>query len=116
MGDVQCSIGLSNRQSTVGVPGADIGDQSRACKTRLCLCLYPCSGVDICADEHTEYSTHSVVFVSLLKISELYTISKSLGGPYLKYIVTTHVLQQTICYYYCIDTGVPGHRRSKSGV
>ena len=39
---VQCSICMSNCQSTVGVPGASIGDQSRACETRLYLFLYPC--------------------------------------------------------------------------
>ena len=33
---------MSNCQSTVGVPGASIGDQSRACETRLYLFLYPC--------------------------------------------------------------------------
>ena len=38
---VHCSICMSNCQSTVGVPGASIGDQSRACETRLYLFLYP---------------------------------------------------------------------------
>ena len=62
-----------------GVPRANIGDQSRACETRSCLFLCPCIGVDICTDIHTEYSTHCVGFVLLLKFSELYTISKSHG-------------------------------------
>ena len=39
--------------------------------------LYPYIGVDICTDTHTEYSKYCVVFVSLLKISELYIISMS---------------------------------------
>ena len=66
-----------------GVPGANIGDQSRACETRSCLFLCPCIGVDICTDIHTEYNTLSC-FVSLLKFSELYTISKSHGRTVLK--------------------------------
>ena len=70
---------MSNRQSTVGAGGADIGDQSRAYETRSCLFLYPYSGVYTCTDIHTEYSTHCIVFVSLIKISELYIISKSHG-------------------------------------
>ena len=78
----QCSIGLSKRKSSVGVPGASIDVQSRACETRSCLFLNPCSGVDIYTDIHTEYGTHCVVFASLLKISELYIVSKSPGGPY----------------------------------
>ena len=44
-----------------GVPGVNIGDQSRACETRSCLFLCSCIGVDICTDIHTEYSTHCVV-------------------------------------------------------
>ena len=70
---------MSNRQSTVGSSGANIGDQSRAYETRSCLFLYPCSGVYICTDIHTEYSTHCIVFVSFVKPSELYIISKSHG-------------------------------------
>ena len=59
------------------------------------------------------YIQHTVVFVSLLKISELYIISKSYGGPYKKHIITAHVLQQTtpyrLYYYYCCtDAGVSG--------
>ena len=37
-----------------------------------------------CTDIHTKYSTHCVVFVSLLKISEPYIISKSHGRAVLK--------------------------------
>ena len=45
------------------------------------------------------YIQHTtVVFVSLLKISELYIISKSYGGPYKNNIITAHVLQQTSPY------------------
>ena len=50
--------------------------------------MYPCIGVDICTDINTEYSTHRVVFVSFLKISELYIISKSHGGPRTKRILS----------------------------
>ena len=112
MCDVQYSIGMSKRQSTVGFTGANIGDQSQACETRSCLFLYPCSRVDICTDIHTEYSTH-YCFVSLLKICELYIIFKSYGGPYKKHIITAHVLQKTTAYrlyYYCCTdaAGVPG--------
>ena len=82
--DVQCSICMSKRQSTVGVPGANIGGQSRACERgRVCFCiLVAYQVVDICTDIHTEYSTRCVVFVIFLKFSELYRISKSHGGPY----------------------------------
>ena len=109
---VQCSIDMSKRQSTVGIPGANIGDQSQACETRSCLFWYPCIGVDICTDIHTEYSTHCC-FCIILKISELYIISKSYGGPYKKHTITSRVLQQTISYrlyyyYCCTDAGVPG--------
>ena len=88
---------MSKRQSTVGVPGANIGDQSQACEKRSCLFLYPCSEVDICTDIHTEYSTQCC-FILLLKTSELYIISKSYGGPYKEHIITAHVLQQTTPY------------------
>ena len=67
-----------------GVEGANIGDQSRACETRPYLFLYPCNGVDICTDIPTGYSTHCVGFASLLKIGELYIISKSHGRVVLK--------------------------------
>ena len=73
---VQCSGCMSNRQSTVGVCRANIGDQSRACGMRSCLFLYPCSGVYICTDIHTEYSTKCIVLASLTKISELYILYK----------------------------------------
>ena len=83
---------MSNRQSTVDVCGANIGDQSQACETRSCLFLYPCSGVYICTDIHTEYSTHCIVFGLRIKISELYIISKSHGRAVQKqtmYIICT---------------------------
>ena len=103
---------MSKRESIVDVPGANIGDQSQACETRSCLFLYPCSGVDICTDIHTYQIQYTVVFVSLSKISVLYIISKSYGGPYKKNIITAHVLQQTtpyrLYYYCCTDAGVPG--------
>ena len=99
---------MLKRQSTVGFPGANVSDQSQACETRSCLFLYLCSEVEVCTDiQHT-----TVVFVSLLKISELYIISKSYGGPSKKHIITAHVLQQTtpyrLYYYCCTDAGVPG--------
>ena len=81
---VQCSGCMSNRQSTVGVYRANIGDQSRACETRSCLFLYACSGVYICTDIHTQCSTHCIVSVLLIKISELYIISKSHGDMCIK--------------------------------
>ncbi|CAM9860486.1 unnamed protein product [Ascophyllum nodosum] len=36
---IQCSGCASNQQSNVGVPRANIGDQSRACESRPCLFL-----------------------------------------------------------------------------
>ena len=115
---------MLKRQYTVGFPGANISDQSQACETRSCLFLYLCSEVDICTDivdictDTVDictdiYTAHccSVVFVSLLKISELYIISKSYGGSYKKHIITAHVLQQTpyrLYYYCCTDAGFPG--------
>ena len=94
--DVQCSIGVLKRQSTVGFPGANISDQSQACETRSCLFLYLCSEVEVYTDIYIQHTT--VGFVSLLKISELYIISKSYGGPYKEHIITAHVLQQTTPY------------------
>ena len=106
----QCSGCMSNRQSTVDVCQANIGDQSRACETRSCLFWYPRSGVYICTDIHTECSTYCIVFVLLIKISELYIISKSHGRAVQKTDYVHHfLLQQTMYYYYCcIDTGVQG--------
>ena len=70
---VQCSICMSNCQSTVGVPGASIGDQNRACETRLYLFLYTCivcvcclpiySGRQACGRTsrgHTEGRSHRI--------------------------------------------------------
>ena len=99
---------VSNQQSTVGVCRANIGGQSRACETRSCLFLYPYSKVYICTYIHTEYSTHCIVFVLLIKISELYIIPKSHGRAVQKTdYVHNFLLQQTMYYYYCcINTGV----------
>ena len=96
---------MSNRQSTVSVRGANIGDQSRVYETRSCLFWYLCSGVYICTDMHTKYSTHCIVFVPLIKISKLYIISKSHGRAVQKtdYNITVHVLQQTM---YCCTAQV----------
>ena len=100
---------MLKRQSTVGFPGANISDQSQACETRSCLfCIFAAKSTSVLI-----YIQHTVVFVSLLKISELYIISKSYGGPYKKHIITAYVLQQTtpyrLYYYYCCtDAGVPG--------
>ena len=75
---------------------------------RVCFRIFAAKSTSILI-----YIQHTVAFVSLLKISELYIISKSYGGPYNKHIITAHVLQQTtpyrLYYYYCCtDAGVPG--------
>ena len=115
--DVQCSIGMSKRQSTVGVPGANIGIKVRRVKRgRVCFCILAAESTSVLI--YILNTVHTVAFVSLLKISELYIISKSFGGPYIKHIITAHVLQQTIPYrlynYCCTDAGVPG--ATKPGV
>ena len=86
---------MLKRQSTVGFPGANISEQSQACETRSCLfCNFAAKSKSVLI--YIQHTT--VVFVSLLKISELYIISKSYGGPYKKNIITAHVLQQTTPY------------------
>ena len=67
--------------------------------------LYLCSEAEVCTDVYTAPLT--VVFVSLLKISEMYIISKSYGGPYKKHNFTAHVLQQTTPYIDYTTTAVP---------
>ena len=83
--DVQYSIGMSKRQSTVGFTGANIGDQSQACETRSCLFLYPCSRVDICTDIHTEYSTHycfCITFKNLRAVHYFQVIRRAVQKTY----------------------------------
>ena len=76
---------------------------------RVCFCIFAAKSKSVLI--YIQHTT-TVVFVSLLKISELYIISKSYGGLYKKHIITAHVLQQTtpyrLYYYCCTDAGVPG--------
>ena len=65
-----------------GVPGANIGDQSRACETRLCLFLCPCIGVDICTDIHTEYSTRCVALHHFQNSASCTPFPSHTVGPY----------------------------------
>ena len=101
MYDVQCSIGMLKRQSTVGFPGANISDQSQACETRSCSFLYLCSEVEVCTYTYKK----SASCTSFPSHTEGRT--KSIPG-----IITAHVLQQTtpyrLYYYCCTDAGVPG--------
>ena len=75
---------------------------------RVCFCIFAAKSKSVLI--YIQDTT--VVFVSLLKISELYIISKSYGGPYKKHIITAHVLQQTtryrLYYYCCTDASFPG--------
>ena len=64
----------------------------RVTRGRVCFCVPAAKSTSVLI-----YIQHTVVFVSLLKISELYIISKSYGGPYKKHIITAHVLQTTPC-------------------
>ena len=96
---------MSNRQSTVGVPGANIGDQSRSCETRSCLFLCPCSGVDICTDTHTEYSTQCC-FCITLEIQRVCTSFPSHTEVARRAVLKTDY--HDIYNYCCTDTGVPG--------
>ena len=74
---------------------------------RVCFCFFAAKSTSVLI-----YIQLTVVFVSLLKILEVYIISKSYGEPYKKHIITAHVLQQTtpyrLYYYCCSDAGVPG--------
>ena len=65
-----------------GVPGANTGDQSRACETRSCLFLCPSIGVDICTDIHTEYSTRCVALYHFQNSASCTPFSSHTVVPY----------------------------------
>ena len=72
---------MSNQQSTVGVAGAEIGDQSRACETRSCFFgIFVSYSTSVLI--HILNKVHTLLFC--ITFSELYIISKLHGRAVLK--------------------------------